>query len=223
MKKTEKKTNIKEKEESTKDAKTKKGFFAWFDNNKPFIVAIVIIMVAFLSGYFIKNSLIAATVNGKTIWRYSLIKQLEKYYGSNILNTSIEQELIKQEAKSKKVEVTKEEIDVQIKEIEANMANSGQTLDEALKESGMTRKDLEENYKLSLLIEKILSERIQITDEEIQKYIDTNSDSFPEGTDIESLKPIIADQLKQQKMSAEYQSFIAELKEKADIKTVIKY
>ena len=103
------------------------------------------------------------------------------------------------------------------------MAGSGQTLDEALKESGMTRKDLEENYKLNLLIEKMLSERIQVTDEEVEKYIEDNSESFPEGTDMESIKTIIVEQLKQQKMSTEYQSFITEIKEKADIKTVIKY
>ncbi len=87
----------------------------------------------------------------------------------------------------------------------------------------MTRKDLEENYRLNLLVEKILSERIQVTDEEVQKYIDDNSESFPEGTDMESVKTIIVEQLKQQKMSTEYQSFINELKEKADIKTVAKY
>jgi foldase protein PrsA len=223
MKKTEKKTNIKEGEVTTKEVKVKKGIFAWFAYNKPFIIAVLIIMAAFLSGYFIKNSLIAATVNGKTIWRYSLVRQLEKYYGANMLNTSIEQELIKQEAKNKKIEITKEEVAAKIKEIETSMASSGQTLDEALKESGMTRKDLEENYRLNLLIEKILSERIQVTDEEVQKYIDDNSESFPEGTDMESVKTIIVEQLKQQKMSTEYQSFINELKEKADIKTVAKY
>jgi len=40
---------------------------------------------------------------------------------------------------------------------------------------------------------------------------------------MESVKTIIVEQLKQQKMSTEYQSFINELKEKADIKTVAKY
>lgn len=220
MKKADNKTNIKEKEVSTKEVKVKKDLFGWFGNNKPFVIAILIIMAAFLSGYFIKNSLIAATVNGKTIWRYTLVKQLEKYYGENILNTTIEQELIKDEAKNKKVEVTQEELGAKIKEIEDSMAGSGQTLDEALKESGMTRKDLEENYELNLLIEKMLSERIQVTDEEVEKYIEDNSESFPEGTDMESIKTIIVEQLKQQKMSTEYQSFITEIKEKADIKIV---
>jgi len=223
MKNKENKTNIKEKEEGTKEVKEKKGYSAWFNNNKPFIIAVVVVMAAFLSGYFIKNSLVAATVNGKTIWRHSLVEQLEKYYGANILSTAIEQELIEQEAKNKKIEVTKEEVDAKIKEIETGMAGSGQTLDQALQESGMTREDLEENYQLNLLLEKMLSERIQVTDEEVQKYIDENSESFPEGTDMEQVKSIVTEQLKQEKMSTEYQSFINELKEKADIKTVVKY
>ena len=223
MKKTEKKTNNKEKEVSTKEVVVMNNISTWFSKNKSLAVTIVAVMLAFLVGYFVKNNLIAATVNGKYIWRSKIVKQLETYYGANILNTTIEQELIKQEADSKNIKVTDTEVAEQIKKIEESMASSGQTLDQALAESGMTRKDLEENYGLNILVEKLLAERVTVTDEDVQKYIDENKDSFPEGTDLEQVKTIVTEQLKQEKMGTQYQSMIDELKAKADIKTVVKY
>ena len=222
MKKTEKKTNS-EKEVSKKEVSVVNNFSTWFSKNKSLAITMVAVMLAFLVGYLVKNNLIAAMVNGKPIWRSTVVKQLETYYGANILNTTIEQELIKQEAESKKLKVTDAEVAEQIKKIEDSMAASGQTLDQALAESGMSRKDLEDNYKLNLMVEKLLAERVTVTDEDVQKYIDTNKDSFPEGTDLEQVKSIVTEQLKQEKMGTQYQSMIDELKAKADIKTVVKY
>lgn len=214
MKKTEIKTNISE---------IKDRIGTWFGKNKPLAMSLIIAMVAFLIGYFIRNSLIVATVNGKPIWRYKVVKQLENFYGANILNSLVEQELIKQEAEDKKIKVSDEEVSAQIKEIEATMISQGQTLDQALKESNMTRKDLEDSYRLNLTVEKILAGSVEVTDEEVQKYIDDNKDSFPEGTEMETVKTIIIGQLKQEKMSTQYQTFMKELRQKAEIKTVAKY
>ena len=223
MKKTEKKTNNKEKEVSTKEVAVMNNFPTWFSKNKSLAVTIIAVMLAFLVGYFVKNNLIAAMINGKPIWRHKIVKQLETYYGANMLNTTIEQELIKQEVNLKKINVTDAEVAEQIKKIEESMASSGQTLDQALAESGMSRKDLEDNYKLNIMVEKLLAERVTVTEEDVQKYIDENKDSFPEGTDLEQVKTLVTEQLKQEKMSTQYQSMIDELKAKADIKTVVKY
>ena len=222
MKKTEKKTNS-EKEVSKKEVNVVDNFSTWFSKNRSLAITVVAVMLAFLVGYLVKNNLIAAMVNGKPIWRSKIVKQLETYYGANVLNTSIEQELIRQEADSKNIKVTDAEVAEQIKKIEDSMASSGQTLDQALAESGMTRKDLEENYGLNIMVEKLLAERVTVTDEDVQKYIDENKDSFPEGTDLTQVKTIVTEQLKQEKMGTQYQSMIDELKAKADIKTVVKY
>ncbi len=222
MKKTENKTNS-EKEVSKKKLSVVSNFFTWFSKNKSLAITMVAVMLAFLIGYLVKNTLIAAMVNDKPIWRTKIVTQLENYYGANILNATIEQELIKQEADSKKLKVTDAEVAEQIKKIEDSMASSGQTLDQALAESNMSRKDLEENYKLNLMVEKLLAERVTVTDEDVQKYIDTNKDSFPEGTDLEQVKSLVSEQLKQEKMSTQYQSMIDELKSEADIKTIVKY
>ncbi|HOD01671.1 MAG TPA: SurA N-terminal domain-containing protein [bacterium] len=193
----------------------------WFKKNKTLAIGIIVVMVAFLAGFYVKNYLISATVNGKPIWKSTLVKEMETYYGSSVLNSIIEGELIEQEAKDKGIKVTDAEVDEQVKKIEDSMKAQGQDLQQALKESGMTIEDLKKNYRMNITIEKLLSDKIAVTDEEVQKYIEDNKDSFPEGTDMEQVKSLVQESLKQQKMSTQYQALIDELKKKADIKIIL--
>ncbi|HOS88809.1 MAG TPA: SurA N-terminal domain-containing protein [bacterium] len=211
--------NIEEIKEEPKEEKTKKE--SWFKKNKTLVTSLIIVMIAFLAGFFVKNNLISAMVNGKPIWKKELVKEMETYYGESVLNSIIEGELIKQEAEKRGIKATEEEVSNQIKMIEDSMKSQGQDLQQALKESGMTIEDLRENYKMNILIEKLLADKITVTDEDIQKYIEENKDSFPEGTDMEQIKSLVEEGLKQEKMSTEYQSFINGLKEKADIEILL--
>ena len=211
--------NIEEIKEEPKEEKTKKE--SWFKKNKTLITSLIIVMIAFLAGFFVKNNLISAMVNGKPIWKKELVKEMETYYGESVLSSIIEGELIKQEAEKRGIKATEEEVSNQIKMIEDSMKSQGQDLQQALKESGMTIEDLRENYKMNILIEKLLADKITVTDEDIQKYIEENKDSFPEGTDMEQIKSLVEEGLKQEKMSTEYQSFINGLREKADIEILL--
>ena len=211
--------NIEEIKEEPKEEKTKKE--SWFKKNKTLITSLIIVMIAFLAGFFVKNNLISAMVNGKPIWKKELVKEMETYYGESVLSSIIEGELIKQEAEKRGIKATEEEVSNQIKMIEDSMKSQGQDLQQALKESGMTIEDLRENYKMNILIEKLLADKITVTDEDIQKYIEENKDSFPEGTDMEQIRSLVEEGLKQEKMSTEYQSFINGLKEKADIEILL--
>ena len=211
--------NIEEIKEEPKEEKTKKE--SWFKKNKTLVTSLIIVMIAFLAGFFVKNNLISAMVNGKPIWKKELVKEMETYYGESVLNSIIEGELIKQEAEKRGIKVTEEEVSNQIKTIEDSMKSQGQDLQQALEESGMIVEDLRENYKMNILIEKLLADKITVTDEDIQKYIEENKDSFPEGTDMEQIKSLVEEGLKQEKMSTEYQSFINGLREKADIEILL--
>ena len=211
--------NIEEIKEEPKEEKTKKE--SWFKKNKTLVTSLIIVMIAFLAGFFVKNNLISAMVNGKPIWKKELVKEMETYYGESVLSSIIEGELIKQEAEKRGIKATEEEVSNQIKKIEDSMKSQGQDLQQALEESGMTVEDLRENYKMNILIEKLLADKITVTDEDIQKYIEENKDSFPEGTDMEQIKSLVEEGLKQEKMSTEYQSFINGLREKADIEILL--
>ena len=57
----------------------------------------------------------------------------------------------------------------------------------------------------------------------MNKYIETNKTSIPEGTDMEVYKGQVREQLQRQKISSEYQTWIEKLKETAKINTFVKY
>ncbi len=197
-----------------------KDFFA---KNKIISIGLIVVLISFLFGYLLKGLFIAATVNGMPISRLKVIKQLEKYQGSSVLDSLITEELVRQEAKRMGVEVTKEELDEQIKKIEENLASQNQSLDAVLELQGMSRKDLDDSLKLNILIEKMLSDKAVVTDEDVQSYIDENKDSFPEGTDMEQVKTIIKQQLVQEKLGNVYQNWIDEIKGASKINVVVKY
>jgi len=187
-------------------------------NRTPFLIIVILILVILLGGlYYFKNQFISATVNGQPIWRLSLIKELEKQSGEATLENLVTKSLILQEAKKQKVVISQEEIDQKMKELEDNFTSQGQNLDELLEAQNMTRVQLREQIEVQLIIEKIVSQDVEVTDEEVIAYFEANTDYFPEGSDLESVKEEIRQQLQQQKSSDLIQSWLDSLRENAQI------
>ena len=121
------------------------------------------------------------------------------------------------------VKISSKDIDTEIKSIEDSLKSQKQTLDEILKAQGMTKKDLRKNIEIQKMIEKLLADKYTVTDEEVQKYIDDNKSTFPEGTNLEEVKTIVKQQLIQQKVSTEFQTWISALKKASKINILVKY
>ena len=77
--------------------------------------------------------------------------------------------------------------------------------------------------KLQLMIEKILESKVQVTETDIDQYIEQNAASFPEETDFEAIRNTIKDQLLQQRMSQQFNEWMAGLRSEADIQNFIEY
>jgi parvulin-like peptidyl-prolyl isomerase len=186
------------------------------------IIALIIIILA-VGAYFLKGFFVAAWVNGEPITRIAVIKELEKQGGKQTLSSLINQVLILQEAKKKNIQVTQAEIDASLKKIEDSLKTQGQSLDAALKAQGMTRQDLMTQLKLRSLVEKLLADKIKVTDKEITDYIEKNKESLPTNQTNDELKKSVGEQLKQQKMSTESSAWIQELNKNAKINYFVNY
>ena len=184
-------------------------------NKKFLIVAGVFLFLIFL--FLAKSLFVAAIVNGTPISRLAVVRQLEKQGGTEALNTFIERTLIFGEAKKQGVSVSKEVIDSQLTSIEELLKGQGLTLDEALEARGQTRSELTEQIRIQQTVEAILAQKINITEEDITNYFEENRELLDEGATLEDVKEDIRDQLSQQKLNAEYQTWIGELKAKAKI------
>lgn len=184
------------------------------------IVAIATILTVF---YLFKNNfIIAATVDGRVISRYSLIKELERQNGKTVLDTMISENIIANEASKKGIVVTDSDIDQEVKVVESGILAQGGTLDMALLQQGMTVDDLKDRIRTQKMVEKLLADKIVVSEAEVNTYIATNKISLPKGKETEA-KTQIADQLRDQKLNQEAKKWIAELKSSAKVKYYIKY
>lgn len=179
-----------------------------------------IILIALL--YYFRGQFIVATVNGTPISRLSLIQRMEKQSGKQVLDSLIVEILILQEAKKQNVNIGLDEINTEVKKIEDSLTGQGQNLDQLLSLQGVSREELSEQIKLQKTAEAIVKKDIKISDEEIENYLETNKESFPEGTESGQLREQAKNQLEQQKINQEIQSLVQDLREKANINYLLK-
>jgi len=198
---------------------TKEGFSKYCKNSvRGKNLYLLIFVVVFLGiFFFLKNWFIVATVNYQPISRLTIDRKLEKQLGEQILDTQITEILIHQAAKKQNIKVTNEEIQEKIKEIEDQLAAQSQDLDNILAIQKQTRKNLENDLRNQIIVEKLVSEGIEVTGQEIEEYFEKNKNFFEKDTTLENNKENIKEILLQEKMGNKFQSWLDNLKKEAKI------
>ena len=173
--------------------------------------------------YVFKGVFVAALVNGEPITRLSVIKSLEKQSGKATLDNLITKKLILQEARKRNVVVNQSEIDSELKKIEENLKAQGTTLDQALGLQGMTKIQLNNEIRIQLSIQRMVSGNLKVSDKEVADFLTTNKEQFSEGTTEAQMKNQAKEQIKQQKLQEKTQAFLADLQKKAKILKFVGY
>lgn len=186
--------------------------------------AIIIVAVIVLGAliYVGKGLLIAATVDGRPISRLSVIQKLEKASGKTLLDSLITEKLIQNEAGTKKIVVSDDEVNAVIKNIEDQIVAQGGTLEAALTAQGMSLDDLKKQIVIQKEIEKMVADKINVTDEEMAQYIKDNKVSVPEGQEA-ATNAQVRDKLRSEKLNTESGALITALKSKAKILYFVNY
>lgn len=187
-----------------------------------FVVALVIIGLLVAVVYKYKSWIVAASVDGHMISRASIIKELEKQGGRQTLDLLIDKQLINNESKNKNITVSDSEVDEVVKNYESIYSTQGGTLDQALAAQGLSRQDLKDQIIIQKKVEKLLGDKVKVTDEEVQKFIDDNKVPMTAGKEDETKKNVL-DQLKQQKLSDSSGELLQSLRSNAKIKEFVKY
>ncbi len=192
---------------------------AVLDSKKTMVILIILLLIGAV--FYFKDSFLAATIDGKTISRWSVIERLEKQSGKQALDSMITEKLIENEAQEQGLAVTDEEVVAEIKTIEASVIAQGSTLEEALASQGLAMEDFKKSLKLQKALEKLLSDKIQVTEEEVNQSLGDKS-GIPEGKEGE-IREQVTNQLKSQKLNQEASKYIEELRAKAKIKYFMQY
>lgn len=196
--------------------------YAEYLKTKTTVVALAVILLGGLVFYY-KNLIVAATVNGSPISRWAVLAQLEAASGKNVLDSLITKKLIEDEAKSKNITVSQEDIDGEIKTIEEKLASQGGTLEAALKAENLTMEKLREQISVNKAIQKLVADKIAVSDEDVDNYLKQMGGGIPSSVPEAEFKSQIKMQLSNQKFSEEAQKLVDSLRAQANIKYYIEY
>lgn len=201
---------------STYDSSRKLSF-----NRTIFVPIIVIIIFALL--YTFRSSIFVATVNNQPIWAGDFYNEIKRDAGKQAMSDLVTKTLILQEAQRKHIAITDADVSKQIKTYSDQFSTQGQTIDQFLKSQNMTMSDLRDRVHLQLTLQKLLGNSIQVSDKEINDYLEKNKDSLPNGEITASARAYAKQQLQTQKLQTKFQELVDKLQKQAKINYYISY
>lgn len=139
------------------------------------IIGTILFSTGMLSGK--ASDKVVARVGGEEISRDELYKLLEEQYGQQVLSYLISEKIIELELKKQNIVVSEEEIQKELQEIVEQYGGQGQ-FDAALASYGYTIDNFKKDIESNLKVEKLLEPEIEITEEEMKAYFETNKQAF---------------------------------------------
>ncbi|MFS0864035.1 peptidylprolyl isomerase [Fredinandcohnia sp. 179-A 10B2 NHS] len=156
------------------------------------IGALCLVVIVLLSFSLFKKDVVAS-VNGIDIERAELQTALEKFYGSEVLESLITDKIIGLEAEKEKITVSDEEVDTEMQAL-IDSYGGEEAFTSAIEASGATRADVEEDIKIYIQTKKLLEPRIEITDKELETYFEENKDTFAQSEQIQASHILVEDE-----------------------------
>lgn len=213
------------KKKTTKKQIIKKLPFKLNQKNITSIKKITIVILAGIAVFLVakrfKSQFIVATVNRQVISRWSLNKSLIETYGSGTLEELVNKALLKDLAKENGVEITEEDIQTEIDELVVSLGGE-EAFDQALEQYQLSLNDLKDRVSTSLIQEKLAEavSEVEVTDEQIKSYYDTNEALFTDQTFTE-VESSIRDMLYQQELQDAFNTWFQTEKDQATVKLFI--
>ncbi len=177
------------------------------------IIVVGVVLVGVLA--FRRGMLVVATVNGSPIFRWNLDSALMSRYGKQTLEGMISESLIADAAKKANVTVSKEELAAKETEIVKNLGGTT-SIDDLLKFQGVSKEDFTKQLTTQLMVQKILSKDVIITDEDVDNFIATASGTLT-ATEPAALKDEARKAIVDAKVGEKVQEWFTKLKDTAKI------
>ncbi len=185
------------------------------------IIAVAIIVIIVGGAYYLRGLVVAATVNGTPVWRAEVVRSLEKQGGKQVLNTIITKMLIENEARTKGITISESDVDGVVKKTEDGFKGQGTSFDDALKQNGLTLAEYRDQIKVQKELEKLMDDKIAVSDDEVAKYIKDNK--LPIKADDATSTAQVKEQIQSQKMNTEVPLFLDGLKARGNVSYYVDY
>lgn len=190
-----------------------------------FLLGLAIVVLSgialFLVAQRYRGLLIAGTVNKTPITRWELNKILTNRYGDAVLEELVNNELLTQEAAKQGITITDEDLANERQSLVDSLGGE-ENLVSALTQYGLSEADLSDQLRLKLTQDRLSDKLfdVNITDEEIAEYFETNKAMY-EGVELDQVREEIKQGLTQQQLQQEFYAWFDQLKSEAQIETYI--
>ncbi|QYR21640.1 peptidylprolyl isomerase [Paenibacillus sp. sptzw28] len=121
---------------------------------------------------------LAATVGSVRITDAELIGQLRSQYGSSVLRTLMVRAAIRLEAHADNLTASAQEIDEELAVVIAGYDSEQQYYASMKEQLGLTPETIREDTKYKLLLEKIAIRSVQVSEDEVDSFIDENKEQL---------------------------------------------
>lgn len=119
-----------------------------------------------------------AVIGGRTITAEQLQQRLTDKYGAELLGVLIDREAIRQEAEEAGITVSREEIDAELKRMQEGYESEEQFFRSMKEQLGMSKSELNEDVYYKLLLERLALRGVQVSDAEVDRYINEHPEEF---------------------------------------------
>lgn len=156
------------------------------------------------SFWLLSGSSTLAKVGSEKITNKQLTVETVKIAGHDVLQRMIDQQVIEQSAKKLNITATDAEVNEELTNLKSQFPSEDQ-FQQTLQGQGMSMKDLTQQLRAKVLLNKIATKDVKISDADVKKYYDEHGKDFeqPEQVharhilvDTEAEAKAIADQLK---------------------------
>jgi foldase protein PrsA len=148
-----------------------------------------------------------AVINGEEISRQQWLAAMEERYGKETLQNLVNEKVMAEAAEEFKIKVTDEEIDFELLLIRSAQDANDSSL------SNLTEKQLRSKIKNQLILEKVLTKDLVISDEEIETYYTENKSMYNIPTTYDTSMIVVSSE-------EEAQAVLKELKDGSDFQVV---
>lgn len=193
-------------DESSTKSKNSVNFLNKIKGSKATYVTIALALLAVLA-FLLSKWIVVAWVDNMPITRVEYYKALEAQNGSGVLEEMIVERLVQNEAVKKNAQVTNEELETEIARIEKEQGGK-ENLMQSLQMYGYSQDKFRKLVKLQLVRQKLFGQDAQISDAEVNKFLEDNKNQYENPTDKDRQE--IMDQLKQQKLNATFSAWVKE-------------
>ena len=183
---------------------------------RKYLYAVVGVLVVIGLLFAASRLWVIAWVDNKPVTKFELYALLEKRDQGKTSEELIGEKLLESEGQKQRHTISEAEVEAEIKKVEEQQGGAEQ-LNQVLAANGTNYEDFRQLVKRQLLIQKLFGADINITEEDVDKYLEENKAALPptilenpESSEAAKLRESVKEQLKWSKVSENYSKWMEE-------------